>query len=233
MTRRPQLLEREELMSPPIQRRSFEKRARLKAAALAVFGEVGYQKASVEAITARAGVATGSFYLLFRGKRQMLLVLMDELLDRVSMVRLTMEPHEGPDNAIKRILTTAFANDLQYAAAYRAWTDAVPSDPVLQLLDARIRRWTEGRLRTVFLALQRRGGARATANIPALAHLVDRFIWFHLPELAHARRAHVQEFIETLTHMIHHSLFVDDPSARHGNAKRRDRSARRHGSRNL
>lgn len=44
-------------------------RARLLEAAEAVFGEVGYDQASVSEITRRAGVANGTFYLYFPTKQ--------------------------------------------------------------------------------------------------------------------------------------------------------------------
>ena len=45
-------------------------RARLLAAAEEVFGEVGFDRASVSEITRRAGVAQGTYYLYFSSKRE-------------------------------------------------------------------------------------------------------------------------------------------------------------------
>jgi AcrR family transcriptional regulator len=90
---RPQLLATEDLPSPPRQQRSREKRAQLMSAGLALLGEKGYEAASVDEIAARAGVAVGGFYQHFRSKRQLLLVLMDELLERLS--RLDLRPGGG------------------------------------------------------------------------------------------------------------------------------------------
>jgi AcrR family transcriptional regulator len=69
------------------------------SAGLALFGEKGYEAASVDEIAARAGVAVGGFYQHFRSKRQLLLVLMDELLERLS--RLDLRPGGGTTADIK------------------------------------------------------------------------------------------------------------------------------------
>jgi AcrR family transcriptional regulator len=68
-----------------VQKRRMEKRARLKTAALALFGEKGYDGTSIDEVAHRAGLAVGSFYQHFRSKRQLLLVLMDDLLERLSL----------------------------------------------------------------------------------------------------------------------------------------------------
>ena len=51
---RPNLLAGEDLPPEPQQKRSLEKRARLKAAGLALFGKKGYESASVDEIAGRA-----------------------------------------------------------------------------------------------------------------------------------------------------------------------------------
>jgi AcrR family transcriptional regulator len=118
---RPNLLAGEDLPAEPSQERSREKRARLKAAALALFGEKGYEGASVEEIARRADLAVGGFYQHFRSKRQLLLALMDELLDHLS--RLDLRP-KGPADiraGLRAFLSRAFATDLRFLGAYRAW----------------------------------------------------------------------------------------------------------------
>lgn len=59
---------------------SFERRARLLAAAAAAFADLGYYRARVSDIVARAGLAQGSFYLSFRSKREAFLALVDQCI---------------------------------------------------------------------------------------------------------------------------------------------------------
>src|SRR2546429_8281777 len=54
-------------------------RRRVLEAAEQVFGDKGYHDASVTEITRAAGVAQGTFYLYFRGKKEIFLDLVGEL----------------------------------------------------------------------------------------------------------------------------------------------------------
>lgn len=85
---RPDLLAEENLPPKPRQKRSLEKRARIKAAGLALFGEKGFERTSIEEIARKADLAVGGFYQHFRSKRQLLLTLMDELLEKLSQMDL-------------------------------------------------------------------------------------------------------------------------------------------------
>jgi AcrR family transcriptional regulator len=58
-------------------------RQRVLEAAEQVFGAKGYHGASVTEITRAAGVAQGTFYLYFRGKKEIFLSLVDDLGSRL------------------------------------------------------------------------------------------------------------------------------------------------------
>jgi AcrR family transcriptional regulator len=64
-------------------KRGAETRARLLEAAEAVFAELGYHDASIVKITEGAGVAQGTFYLYFTGKRDIFDELVRDLNRRV------------------------------------------------------------------------------------------------------------------------------------------------------
>ena len=71
-----------------LSRRGVETRARLLEAAEHVFGELGYHDASIVKITEAAGVAQGTFYLYFNGKRE----IFDELVRDLNLrVRRAMQ----------------------------------------------------------------------------------------------------------------------------------------------
>jgi len=63
-------------------------RGRVLEAAEQVFGDKGYHGASVTEITRAAGVAQGTFYLYFRGKKEIFLDLVDDLGARLRGVTL-------------------------------------------------------------------------------------------------------------------------------------------------
>ena len=66
-----------------LSRKGVETRQKLLDAAEHVFGEVGYHDASIVKITEAAGVAQGTFYLYFNGKREIFDELVRDLNRRV------------------------------------------------------------------------------------------------------------------------------------------------------
>lgn len=210
MTERPDLLAGEDLPEGPRQKRSREKRGRLDAAALEVFGARGYQAASIAEIAGRAGIPVGGFYQHYRSKRQLLLALMDELIE--AMARLDLRPIEAADirAGLRDFLARAFSGDFRYLGAYRAWQEASLSDADLALLQARIRAWTMGRVTAFFLALQRLPGAREGVDAGALGRAMDGFFWNMLAEAAHSGPGELGSWIDAATQLIYHALFRDE-----------------------
>jgi AcrR family transcriptional regulator len=211
MRKRPDLLAGENFPAAPQQRRSLEKRAKLKAAGLALFGEKGYERAAIEEIARRAKLAVGGFYLHFDSKRQLLLTLMDELLDKLS--RLDLQPRTETNSSIQEglrsLLARAFSHDLRYLGAYRAWQEAVLSDPGLAEKQEAIHAWTTARIVNLFEALQRLPGARNNVDILGLARVMDSFFWSLLGQAALLPRTKLNQSIDSATHLIYHALFAD------------------------
>jgi AcrR family transcriptional regulator len=108
-------------------------RARLIEAAEATLADVGFERASVAAITARAGVGLGSFYIYFPSKQDMLTALVDEFSDRVRAhlagVAATL-PHGAPRAVIEReALGGFFEFLLANPCLHRVLRDAEHSAP--------------------------------------------------------------------------------------------------------
>lgn len=209
MTKVPDLLAGEDLPPEPQQKRSLEKRAQLKSAALALFGENGFERTSIEMITRRANLAVGGFYLHYRSKRQLLLALMDDLLTGLN--RLDLRPTAGTNvkTALGGLLTRAFGRDLQYLGACRAWEEAVLSDPELAHKQQKIRAWTTGRVTNLFRLLQQMPGARIDVNVLALARVIDGFFWSLLAQAVRMPSVELNDWIDSATHLIYHALFLD------------------------
>jgi len=208
---RPNLLAGENLPAAPLQKRSLEKRARLKAAGLALFGEKGYENTSVDEIARRAKLAVGSFYQHFRSKRQLLLALMDELLEKLS--QLDFQPRAATEirAGIRGLLSRAFSHDLHYLGAYRAWQEAALSDPELVKKQKEIHKWTTGRVTRVFQFLQTVPGARQKVDIPGLARAMDTFFWSLLAQAGRLPKSELDQWIDSATHLIYHAMFTDNP----------------------
>jgi AcrR family transcriptional regulator len=206
---RPNLLRGEDLLPEPAQLRSRQKRIQLKAAGLSLFGHKGYERTSVDEIAAKAKLAVGSFYQHFRSKRQLLLVLMDELLESLS--QLDLRPKGTPDirEGLRQFLARAFSSDVHYLGAYRAWREAVITDSTLAKKDAEIRVWTTTRVYTAFSLLRQLPGARNGVDVNALAEVMDGFFWNLLGQAATVSKADLDGWIGAATHLIFHGLFTD------------------------
>lgn len=205
----PRLLDAEALPPRPRQKRSQEKRVQLLAAALALFGEKGYEATSIDAVAWRAGVAVGSFYQHFRTKRQLLLTLMDQLLTGLERLNLQPSSTGGIRAGLRGLLQSAFSRDLAYAGAYRAWQEAILLDAGLGPLQEQIERWTRARLTGVFQVLLQLPGARRDVNVPVLARLMDHFFWELLGQAPRLPARQLEAILECTTDLLFHALFHD------------------------
>jgi AcrR family transcriptional regulator len=212
---RPNLLAGEDLPPEPRQKRSLDKRARLKAAGLLLFGEKGYENTSIEGIARRAKLAVGGFYQHFRSKRQLLLALMDELLEKLSELDFRPEAVTDVRAGIRQLLSRAFSHDLKYLGAYRAWQEAALSDPDLARKQEQIHSWTTTRAMTLFQLLQRLPGARPGVDVPGLARVMDSFFWSLLAQAGRFSKVELNQRIDSATHLIYHALFTDPPRKGH------------------
>jgi AcrR family transcriptional regulator len=174
-----------------------------------LFGEQGYERTSLDDIARRAHIAVGGIYLYFKGKRQLLLVLMDELLARLESLDLTPKASNDVRGALHDMLTRAFSADLTYLGAYRAWSEAARADRELEAHDKKVRAWTTGRVRTVFERLGHLPGARTGVDVPALARTMDVLFWNQLAQAASMKSDELAEWIDAATHLIYHALFRD------------------------
>jgi AcrR family transcriptional regulator len=214
---RPNLVAGEDLPPEPQQKRSLEKRARLKAAGLALFGEKGYESTSIDEIARRAKLAVGTFYQHFRSKRQLLLALMDELLDKLSQLEFRPTGATDVRAVVHQLLSRAFSHDLRYLGAYRAWQEAVLSDSELARKQVQIHAWTSTRVTTVFQLLQQLPEARPGVDVPGLARVMDTFFWNLLAQAAHMPAVELNQWIDSATHLIYHAMFFDPPKSRRTN----------------
>ncbi len=215
MKKRPSLLAGEDLPSEPRQARSLEKRERLQEAGLALFGERGYESTSVEAIAQRANLAVGSFYQHYRSKRQLLLALMDELLEKLSQLKFQSGATADTRSVVSALLSRAFAHDLRYLGAYRAWQEAALTDDGLARKQKQIHAWTTvGRVAcgvsgdNTFVQLP---GAREGVDLPGLARAMDSLFWSMLAQAVRMPKAELDRWVTSSTHLIHHALFKDAP----------------------
>jgi AcrR family transcriptional regulator len=208
---RPNLLAGEKLPPAPRQNRSLANRARWKAAGLALFGERGYEATSLNDLARRARLAVGGFYQHFGSKRQLLLALMDELLEKLNQLDLRPSGSSDVRTGLRELLAAAFSHDLKYLGAYRAWQEAALSDAQLTRLQTEIQAWTSGRILLLFQALQRLPRARPDVDVGALARAMDVFFWNLLAQAPRMPKPELNRWIDISAHLIFHALFLDPP----------------------
>lgn len=203
---------RERAPAAPQQQRSIEKRQKLLEAGRALFAEKGYEAASIVEITSRAYTAQGGFYQFFSSKRQFLVVLMNDFLQRLAALHLRPQAASGDlREALRKFLADAFRVDHAYFGVVRAWQEAVRSDVELAQLEKEIEAWTNARVLGVFQLLHKHPCARRSADVPAFARMMNRHFW---SLLARGARLSPREFaheVQLSADVIYNYLFSDPP----------------------
>src|SRR3712207_1365433 len=100
--------------APPLEVRLERQRARLFAAAAAVFARVGYAEASAEAISREAGMSKATFYEHFANKEECILALFDAAAEGVRQaVEVSTQSGESPEvrahQGVRAFLTAVVA----------------------------------------------------------------------------------------------------------------------------
>jgi hypothetical protein len=134
---------------------------------------------------------------------------MDELLAKLSGLDFRPQGMTDVRAGIRVLLSRAFAHDLQYLGAYRAWQEAVLTDPDLARKQTKIHAWTMTRVMTVFQLLEKLPGARPGVAIPSLARSMDIFFWSLLGQALRLSKAELDQSIDSATHLVYHALFKD------------------------
>jgi AcrR family transcriptional regulator len=186
----------------PKQARSVEKRERILAAARTVFEEFGYERAQVDEITARSGVAAGAFYLSFRSKRQLLVELMNELVATLESLSLSLG--DGDTRAaLHALLRAALRADRESYGVIKAWLEAVQTDHELRAMNDAIQRWTQTRVLGVFELVLDRTTSRRPRDLAVFARMMDRHLWMLLGRLGEMSDKEFDEEVRVTSDMIH------------------------------
>ena len=118
---------------------AIDTRARLLAAARQAFADLGYARARVEDIVARAGVGHGTFYAYFKNKRAALAALVSE--NAATLVDLAGQPWRPGDVRASLVEVLGGLSDLydRDADLIALWTEASIQDPELGRLVDEVR----------------------------------------------------------------------------------------------
>ncbi|HEV2387735.1 MAG TPA: helix-turn-helix domain-containing protein [Candidatus Acidoferrales bacterium] len=181
-------------------------------AARELFGERGYRATSIGDVTSRAGAASGAFYQHFPSKKHLLIVLMQEFIDRLGHLELRPKPATDLRTGLRQFLTDAFRVDSAYFGVVRAWQEASLGDAELDRMQQEIQLWTEARVLGFFEHLQRHPDALAGRDLPAFARMMDRHFWSLLARGAGVTTPELAREAALAADVIYHYLFCDSRS---------------------
>jgi AcrR family transcriptional regulator len=119
------------------QERSGRTRLALLAAARAVFATEGFQKAEITQITRAAGRATGTFYVHFANKLELLKAMVEQF--RVDMIAGGLDRPEHTADAVRDVLRALWNAHERHAPTFRALAEAASIHPEMAALYAQLR----------------------------------------------------------------------------------------------
>lgn len=182
-------------------------RQKLLDAALDLFEARGYEATSIEEIAARAESSIGSFYGYFRGKQQVLLVLMQQYLDSLTTMGFdTLDFTHDALSSLEDVVHRGLGTEQAYIGAYRAWREAAATNPDLETLDERIMAWLQAG--TVAIIEQARGSRKARPDFDSQAFGVVLTALFL--QLSQQRITDRQAVVRAVARMMYHAIFPDD-----------------------
>ncbi len=108
------------LASPPVTR---DKEARILAAAVRVFALNGYHGSTMAAVAAEAGVATGTIYLYFERKQELLITLfqrhLSDYMERCRPLLAAVSPGVDRLRLLAELHLAFFAEDRELATVFQ------------------------------------------------------------------------------------------------------------------
>jgi AcrR family transcriptional regulator len=121
----------------PPQERSGRTRLALLAAAREVFASEGFQKAEIGQITRAAGRATGTFYVHFDNKLELLKAMVEQF--RVDLIASGLDRPEHSADAARDVLRALWNCHERHAPTFRALAEAARVHPEMAALYAELR----------------------------------------------------------------------------------------------
>lgn len=158
--------------------RSPEAHRAILDSTLALLGELGFERMSIEAIAAHAGVGKTTIYRRWKTKE-------DLVADALSSVKATpVVPDTGDLRADVAFLAEAFATAVRDPLGRRVITliiDTLTNNPALaELYWERFGALKNDALRTVLVRARERGQLRLDANLDVILDLISGYVLYQL-----------------------------------------------------
>jgi AcrR family transcriptional regulator len=201
------------------ERLKLEKRRRITAAARSIFSANGYEKATTHAIAARAKVAKGTLFLYASGKHELLLMVLNEELERITEASVASLTGQAPlvDELVAfyrpRFRFWASDVDLARAATEGIYASHDPGETGLEL--TRVYRRQRRLVSALTSAVEAEARARRRALRRPAETIADAIHYLYIGELRvwlNRRRPRVADALarlETLFGLLIEGAFVD------------------------
>jgi AcrR family transcriptional regulator len=186
----------------------------LLSSARTLFATRGYHATSIRDVTNQAGIAVGAFYTHFKSKRDLLVALMQEMVDRIALIDLRPPAAMIRQLAVRAHFQELFRNDDHAFAVVRAWQEAVLTDSSLSSLDADILRWTERNIRTLLQHLLGCPNTRGDRDVEGVATVIATSVWTLLARSSAMPQEEFDRQIGTISDMLYHYVFRDRITSR-------------------
>lgn len=160
------------------ERQKMERHRRIVGAAASLFGEIGYEQASMEAIADRADVSKGTIYNYYRNKGELLLAIVTmEAKDTYDIGQSIIEDERiAPKNAVLDLIDIYVGEPMKLMGK-ATWRQAIAMS-ILQPESAFGQQYAEmdrklgAQLVELILTLRSRGSFANVADLPALADVL-------------------------------------------------------------
>lgn len=139
----------------PKQMRAQQKRLALLESGRILFQEKGFEQTTAKDIASHANVATGTFYRYFSDKRQLLMSLLENQLDKL----MPPEPtwiNNNPDQLLASLLETHYTH-LRNVGIHRVIPELLPKDPELTEVLQEARRRLHSRIHAGLVQAREKG----------------------------------------------------------------------------
>ena len=166
----------------PQQARSRRTRQRILEAAVHCFASAGFEGATTAAIAERARIAVGTLYAYFHDKRDILLELADDLLERVSQqveagLERALEPGADLRESLRRLIDQLFHLEIFEPETHRILWARYFTDPDFHERMVASREHTRGVVEAVIRELGVRGALRPLDPVAASRVIVNAVQW--------------------------------------------------------
>ncbi len=178
-----------------------EKKTRIREIAYQVFTEYSYQSVSINHLMKQIGIAKGSFYQYFQGKKDLFFYLMEQANQdkQAALAPVLREKHSGFLGLFQRVYTAAIAYDIQHPLESRFLyaTSQERLVPELGDLFMRSRKQSVEFFKRLLQQEQKQGKIAPEADLDLLAWVVVQFANGALDWVLYKNKADLQHWPET------------------------------------